>query len=108
MAYKAGMNGIVVSNHGDFSFTAVSSSYSLPTCRGRLGGRQVDGAMSSLAALEDIMKSPVIKVAQAEGKFTVLFDSGIRTGSDVIKALALGAQAILRESRYFHGRGPYD
>jgi lactate 2-monooxygenase len=41
------------------------------------------------------MKSPVVKGAQAEGKFTVLFDSGIRTGSDIIKAIALGAQAVL-------------
>lgn len=54
--------------------------------------------MSSLAALERIMKSPIIKEAQAEGKLTILFDSGIRTGSDVVKALALGAQAILRTS----------
>ena len=72
----------------------------------RLGGRQVDGAISSLAALEEVMKSPVIKDAQAEGKFTVLFDSGIRTGSDVIKALALGAQGVLRASRYFLCREP--
>ena len=64
--------------------------------RSPAGGRQVDGAVSSLAALEDIMGSPVIRGAQCEGKLTVLFDSGIRTGSDVIKALALGAQAVLR------------
>lgn len=47
------------------------------------------------------MKSPIIKSAQAEGKFTILFDSGIRTGSDVIKALALGAQGVLRTSIFF-------
>jgi isopentenyl diphosphate isomerase/L-lactate dehydrogenase-like FMN-dependent dehydrogenase len=61
------------------------------------GGRQVDGAISSLFALETIMKSPTIKAAQSSGKLTILFDSGIRTGSDIIKALALGAQAVLRK-----------
>ena len=42
------------------------------------------------------MQSEIIKAAQTEGKLTILFDSGIRTGSDVIKALALGAQGVLR------------
>ena len=60
-----------------------------------LGGRQVDGAIPSLYALEMIMKSEKIRAAQASGKFTILYDSGIRTGSDIIKALALGAQAVL-------------
>jgi lactate 2-monooxygenase len=41
------------------------------------------------------MRSPKVKAAQASGKLTVLFDSGIRTGPDIIKALALGAQAVL-------------
>jgi len=44
------------------------------------------------------MKSPLIKTAQQDGKLAVLFDSGIRTGSDIIKAVALGAQGILRKS----------
>jgi len=82
LAYKAGVDGIVVSNHG---------------------GRQVDGAIASLTALEDIMKSAVIKTAQSEGKFTIIFDSGIRTGSDIIKALALGAQAVLLGRPYTYG-----
>lgn len=43
------------------------------------------------------MKSSKIRAAQKAGKFTVLFDSGIRTGSDIIKAIALGAQAVLRK-----------
>ncbi|OBT88035.1 hypothetical protein VE02_02939 [Pseudogymnoascus sp. 03VT05] len=67
LAVEAGMDGIVVSNHG---------------------GRQVDGAIGSLEVLPEI--------AAAVGKdITVLFDSGIRTGVDVIKALSLGAQAVL-------------
>ena len=48
------------------------------------------------------MASPIIKGAQSEGKLTVMFDSGIRTGSDVIKALALGAQAVLRTCVTLH------
>jgi isopentenyl diphosphate isomerase/L-lactate dehydrogenase-like FMN-dependent dehydrogenase len=47
-----------------------------------------------------ITASPKIKEAQASGKFTVLFDSGIRTGSDILKALALGAQGVLSECRH--------
>lgn len=42
------------------------------------------------------MKNPVIKEAQKSGKLTILFDSGIRTGPDILKAIALGAQAVLR------------
>ena len=44
------------------------------------------------------MKSQKVREAQASGKFTILFDSGIRTGSDIFRALALGAQGVLRES----------
>jgi lactate 2-monooxygenase len=44
------------------------------------------------------MKSSIIKAAQSSGKLTIFLDSGIRTGSDIIKALALGAQAVLRKS----------
>ena len=53
--------------------------------------------MASLDALAKITTSEKVRTAQASGKFTILFDSGIRTGSDIIKALALGAQAVLRE-----------
>lgn len=66
-AVEVGMDGIVVSNHG---------------------GRQLDGAVGSLEMLPEI--------AEAVGdKITVLFDSGIRTGVDIIKALSLGAKAVL-------------
>jgi len=81
-ALTYGVDGIVVSNHG---------------------GRQVDGAISSLLALETIMKSPTIKAAQSSGRLTILFDSGIRTGSDIIKALALGAQAVLLGRPWLYG-----
>lgn len=63
-----------------------------------IGGRQVDRGLSSLDALVAIRKSPRIKEAQDAGKFTIIFDSGISNGSDMIKALALGAQGVLSTS----------
>ncbi|KAI0265625.1 FMN-dependent alpha-hydroxy acid dehydrogenase [Gloeopeniophorella convolvens] len=80
LAMDAKMDGIVVSNHG---------------------GRQVDGGIGTFSALEKITASSRVRSAQEEGTFTVLFDSGIRTGSDVIKAIAMGAQAVL--SKYILG-----
>jgi L-lactate dehydrogenase (cytochrome) len=74
-AAKRGIDGIVVSNHG---------------------GRQVDGAIGSLDALPAI--------AEAAGDdLTILFDSGIRSGSDAIKALALGADAVCLGRPYIWG-----
>ncbi len=66
-ALDAGADGIVVSNHG---------------------GRQLDGVPSSIAALPDI-------VAEVAGRVPVLMDGGIRSGLDVLRALALGADACL-------------
>ena len=66
-AVDLGIDGIVVSNHG---------------------GRQVDG---SVAALDQL---PAV-VAAVPDTVPVLVDSGVRTGSDVLKALALGARAVL-------------
>ncbi|KAH9850163.1 FMN-dependent alpha-hydroxy acid dehydrogenase [Lenzites betulinus] len=78
-AIDNGVDGIVVSNHG---------------------GRQVDGSISTLLALEHITASPKVKAAQASGKFAVLFDSGIRSGADIFRAIALGAQAVLLGRTY--------
>ncbi|GAA3814633.1 lactate 2-monooxygenase [Amycolatopsis tucumanensis] len=76
-AVDAGMDGIVVSNHG---------------------GRQVDGAIGSLEALPPI--------ASAVGdRIEVLFDSGVRTGADILKALALGAKAVLVGRPWVYGLG---
>lgn len=75
LAVEHGIDGIVVSNHG---------------------GRQVDGAIASLDALAAI--APAVGDA-----ITVLFDSGIRTGSDIVKALALGAEAVLIGRPYLYG-----
>ncbi len=74
-AAQRGLDGIVVSNHG---------------------GRQVDGAIGSLDALPAI-------AAAAGNDLTILFDSGVRSGSDVIKALALGADAVCLGRPYIWG-----
>jgi lactate 2-monooxygenase len=74
-AAARGIDGIVVSNHG---------------------GRQIDGAVASLDAL------PAIADAVG-GDIALLFDSGIRGGADVVKALALGAEAVLLGRPYIWG-----
>jgi lactate 2-monooxygenase len=76
-AVEAGMDGVVVSNHG---------------------GRQVDGALAALDAL------PAIVEAVGDDA-EVLFDSGIRTGADAVKPLALGARAVLLGRPYAYGLG---
>jgi isopentenyl diphosphate isomerase/L-lactate dehydrogenase-like FMN-dependent dehydrogenase len=67
LAVDHGVDGIIVSNHG---------------------GRQLDGAVATLDML------PLVAEAVRD-KVPVLMDSGIRHGSDVIKAIALGAKAVL-------------
>jgi len=69
-AARLGVDGIIVSNHG---------------------GRQLDGAISAIEALPAI----VAAVAGSAPTVTVLVDGGIRRGSDVVKALAQGAHAVL-------------
>ncbi|MGH2695271.1 MAG: lactate 2-monooxygenase [Actinomycetota bacterium] len=74
-AAESDMDGIIVSNHG---------------------GRQVDGAIATLDALPEV-------VAAVPGGFPVLFDSGIRGAADAVKALALGARAVLLGRPYAWG-----
>ena len=74
-ALDAGADGIIVSNHG---------------------GRQVDGAIAALDALPGV-------VTAVKGRAPVLFDSGIRRGADAVKALALGASAVLLARPYIWG-----
>ena len=65
-AAKLGMDGIIVSNHG---------------------GRQLDGALASIDALGEI-------ASEVGSRLTILTDSGYRTGTDIAKALVLGASAV--------------
>jgi lactate 2-monooxygenase len=62
------------------------------------GGRQIDGEIAALDALPGVVEA-------VGGRVAVLFDSGIRTGSDIVKALALGAQAVLVGRPYVYGLG---
>ncbi|GHC90355.1 alpha-hydroxy-acid oxidizing protein [Streptomyces flavofungini] len=74
-ALASGANGVVVSNHG---------------------GRQLDGGVAALDVL------PAVRAALGPD-VPVLMDSGVRTGTDVVKALALGADAILLGRPYLYG-----
>jgi L-lactate dehydrogenase (cytochrome) len=74
-AIDAGAAAIVVSNHG---------------------GRQLDGVSASLRVLPEI-------VAAVNGQLEVLMDGGIRRGTDIVKALCLGAQAVLGGRAYAYG-----
>ena len=75
LAVEHGIEGIIVSNHG---------------------GRQVDGAIGSLQALPGVVEA-------VGERCEVLFDSGIRSGADALKALALGARAVCLGRPYTWG-----
>lgn len=77
MAAQHGVDGVIVSNHG---------------------GRQLDGAVPALEVLPEIVDAVGREV-------TVLFDSGIRTGADMVKALCLGARAVLVGRPVMYGLG---
>jgi lactate 2-monooxygenase len=75
LAVDHGVDAVVASNHG---------------------GRQVDGAIASLEALPAIVEA-------VGGELQVLLDSGVRSGADIVKALALGADAVLLGRPYLWG-----
>ncbi len=77
IAAGLGVDAIVVSNHG---------------------GRQLDGAVSSIRALPEVAEA-------VKGKTEVWFDGGIRSGQDVLKALALGASATMIGRAFLYGLG---
>jgi lactate 2-monooxygenase len=74
-AIEQGIDGLIVSNHG---------------------GRQIDGEIASLDALPAVAEA-------VNGRIPVLFDSGVRGGADVFKALALGATAVCLGRPYVYG-----
>jgi len=76
-ALDEGAAGVVVSNHG---------------------GRQLDGAAASLRALPEVVKA-------VNGRAEVLMDGGIRRGSDIAKAICMGARAVLIGRAYAYGLG---
>jgi len=76
-AVDAGADALIVSNHG---------------------GRQLDGAPASIRALPEVVEA-------VNGRIEVLMDSGIRRGGDIVKALSLGAKAVLIGRAYAYGLG---
>ena len=74
-AAAIGLDGIVVSNHG---------------------GRQFDGGPAAIDALPDVVRT-------ANGRLKILFDSGIRTGLDIMRALHLGADFVLAGRPFMYG-----
>jgi L-lactate dehydrogenase (cytochrome) len=77
LAARSGADALIVSNHG---------------------GRQLDGASSSISALPEVVRT-------VGNRIEVLMDGGIRSGQDVIKALALGAKGVMIGRPYIYGLG---
>ncbi|MBB5047090.1 L-lactate dehydrogenase (cytochrome) [Rhodopseudomonas rhenobacensis] len=79
LAVKAGAEALVVSNHG---------------------GRQLDGAPSSIEVLPDVVDA-------VGDQIEVMFDGGIRSGQDVMRALAMGARSCMIGRAYIYGLGAF-
>jgi L-lactate dehydrogenase (cytochrome) len=77
LAARSGADALIVSNHG---------------------GRQLDGASSSISALPEVVRT-------VGNRIEVLMDGGVRSGQDVIKALALGAKGVMIGRPYIYGLG---
>src|SRR4029077_7301451 len=79
LAVKAGMDGIIVSNHG---------------------ARSEDSGRSTIDALPEILEA-------VKGRMPVLVDSGFRRGTDIVKALCMGAQGVCVGRPYIWGLGAF-
>jgi len=77
IANKLDIQGVIVSNHG---------------------GRQLDGTISSILALKNV-------IYDVDSNLEVFFDGGIRSGKDIVKALALGARGVFMGRPYLYGLG---
>ena len=77
IANKLDIQGVIVSNHG---------------------GRQLDGTISSILALKNV-------ICDVDSNLEVFFDGGIRSGKDIVKALALGARGVFMGRPYLYGLG---
>ena len=75
LCVEHGVDGVIVSNHG---------------------GRQLDGVRSAIAALPDVVEA-------VDGKLDVILDGGVRRGTDIVKALALGAKACMIGRPFLYG-----
>ena len=84
LAYKHGCKAIVVSNHG---------------------GRQLDFARSAIEILPEVISA--LKKVGADKKMEIYMDGGVRRGTDIFKALALGAKAVLIGRPVIYGAAGY-
>lgn len=86
MAVRSGADAIVVSNHG---------------------GRQLDGAASSISMLSDIVQAVQAESGNHATSCEIFLDSGVRSGQDALKAIALGAKATMIGRAFLYGLGAY-
>lgn len=86
MALRSGADAIVVSNHG---------------------GRQLDGAASSISMLADIVQAVQAESGTHATSCEIFLDSGVRSGQDALKAIALGAKATMIGRSFLYGLGAY-
>ena len=86
MAVRSGADAIVVSNHG---------------------GRQLDGAASSISMLADIVQAVQAESGTHSSSCEIFLDSGVRSGQDALKAIALGAKGTMIGRAFLYGLGAY-
>ena len=86
MAVRSGADAIVVSNHG---------------------GRQLDGAASSISMLADIVQAVQAESGTHATSCEIFLGSGVRSGQDALKAIALGAKATMIGRAFLYGLGAY-